>query len=110
MFGNPTPALLVARALAIPTLTIVSNNNLWYAVRQSTLALYPDGAAAGVDPMPLTSFGPSPRYADMAEAAGAWGKRIENPADVEPALREAFERTEAGQAAVLEVVTAPGTR
>jgi thiamine pyrophosphate-dependent acetolactate synthase large subunit-like protein len=60
--------------------------------------------------MPLTSFGPSPRYADMAEAAGAWGRRIEAPDDVEAGLREAFERAADGQAAVVEVITAPGTR
>lgn len=110
MFGNPTPALLVSRALDIPTLTIVSNNNLWFAVRQSTLSIYPDGAAAGADPMPLTHFGPSPNYADMAIAAGAWGARVTNPGELPGTIEQAFERVAGGQAVVLDVVTEPGTR
>ena len=110
MFGNPTPALLVARALNIPTLTLIANNNLWYAVRQSTLASYPDGAAAGAEPMPLTSFGPSPSYSGMAEAAGAWAAKVSDPAELEGLMRSAFEQTAAGRSAVLEIVTAPGTR
>jgi acetolactate synthase-1/2/3 large subunit len=88
----------------------VSNNNLWYAVRQSTLSIYPDGAASHADPMPLTHFGPSPNYADMAAAAGAWSARVSEPDKLEAAMREAFERVAAGQPAVLDIVTAPGTR
>jgi acetolactate synthase-1/2/3 large subunit len=110
MFGNPTPALLVGRALDIPTLTIVSNNNLWYAVRQSTLSVYPDGAAAAADPMPLTHFGPSPNYADMAAAAGAWAERVTDPDALPGAFESAFARVADGQAAVLDIVTEPGTR
>jgi len=110
MFGNPTPALLVASALEIPTLTMIANNNQWFAVRHSTLGLYPDGAAASVDPMPMTHFGPSPNYAGMAEAAGAWAARISDPSEVESTMKSAFERIADGQSAVLDIVTAPGTR
>ena len=110
MFGNPTPALLVSRALDIPTVTLIANNNLWYAVRQSTLASYPDGAAAAAEAMPLTSFGPSPSYAGMAEAAGAWAAKVSDPAELEGQMRAAFEQTAAGRPAVLEIVTEPGTR
>lgn len=110
MFGNPTPALLVSRALDIPTVTLIANNNLWYAVRQSTLASYPDGAAAAAEAMPLTSFGPSPSYAGMAEAAGAWAARVTDPDELEGLMRAAFEHTAAGRPAVLEIVTEPGTR
>lgn len=110
MFGNPTPALLVSRALDIPTLTLIANNNLWYAVRQSTLASYPDGAAAVAEAMPLTNFGPSPSYAGMAEAAGAWAARVSDPDELEGLMHAAFEQTAAGRSAVLEIVTEPGTR
>src|SRR5262249_1074334 len=43
MFGNPLPYHYVGRAENLPTLTIVANNMMWGAVRQSTLDVYPDG-------------------------------------------------------------------
>ena len=43
MFGNPLPYHYVGRAENLPTLTIVANNSMWGAVRQSTLDVYPEG-------------------------------------------------------------------
>lgn len=110
MFGNPTPALLAARTLKLPITIIVANNGMWYAVEQSTADIFPDGAAAAAGDMPLTRFGESPDYAAIARACGAHGERVEDPAGLEEALRRARERNGAGQAALLEVLTAPGTR
>jgi acetolactate synthase I/II/III large subunit len=110
MFGNPTPALLAARTLRLPITVIVANNGMWYAVEQSTADIFPDGAAVAAGDMPLTRFGQSPDYAAIARACGAHGERVEEPARLEPALRLARERNAAGQAALIEVLTAPGTR
>src|SRR5262249_25458676 len=42
MFGNPLPYHYVGRAENLPTLTIITNNMMWGAVRQSTLEVYPE--------------------------------------------------------------------
>jgi len=110
MFGNPTPSLLVARASNAPITVIVANNGLWYAVEHSTLDIYPDGAAAAAAEMPLTTFGASPDYAALAVACGAYGERVDDPNELEGALRRALECNANGQAAVLEVITEKGTR
>lgn len=110
MFGNPTPALLVARTLKLAITVIVANNGMWYAVEQSTADIFPEGAAVAAGDMPLTRFGESPDYAAIARACGAHGERVEDPAKLEPALRRARERNRAGQAALIEVLTASGTR
>jgi acetolactate synthase-1/2/3 large subunit len=110
MFGNPTPAFLVSRALNIPITIIVANNGMWYAVEESTVDVYPDGAAADTDLMPLTRFGCSPDYAGIAVACGAYGETVTDPATLEDALRRGIEHNENGQAALIDVVTAPGTR
>jgi acetolactate synthase I/II/III large subunit len=110
MFGNPTPALLVARALHIPVTIVVANNGMWYAVEHSTLDIFPDGAAAAAADMPLTKFGASPDYAAIAAACGAHGECVDDPHLLEAALRRALQQNHAGQAAVIDVRTAPGTR
>lgn len=110
MFGNPTPAFVVSDALAAPILIIVANNGMWYAVEQSTVDIYPDGAAAAESQPPLTQFGASPDYAAMATACGAWGETVTDPDRLEEALRRGLQRNAEGQAALINVITAPGTR
>lgn len=110
MFGNPTPALLVSKALGIPVLIIVANNGMWFAVQESTVDIYPQGAAADTDPVPLTQFGGSPDYAAIAAACGAHGETVSDPLQLEQALRRGLARNEDGQAAVINVMTEPGTR
>jgi thiamine pyrophosphate-dependent acetolactate synthase large subunit-like protein len=83
---------------------------MWYAVEQSTIDIYPDGEAADTEAMPLTRFGHSPDYAAIASACGAYGETVTDPATLEDALRRGLEQNEKGQAAVIDVVTAPGTR
>jgi acetolactate synthase-1/2/3 large subunit len=110
MFGNPTPALLVSKVLNCPILVIVANNGMWYAVEQSTIDVYPDGEAADTQEMPLTRFGHSPDYAAIAVACGAYGEKVTDPKELEDALRRGLKKNEDGQAAVIDVVTEPGTR
>jgi acetolactate synthase-1/2/3 large subunit len=45
------------------------------------------------------------RYADVAQALGAAGERVEHVADLEPALLRAIAATQDGQSALVEVMT-----
>jgi len=110
MFGNPTPALLVSRALGLPVLVIVASNGMWYAVEQSTLDIYPGSATDDPAGLPLTRFGYSPDYAMIASACGAYGERVTDPEKLQDALRRGLAENDKGRAAVIDVVTAPGTR
>ncbi len=47
-------------------------------------------------------------YAALAEALGAWGRRVERPDDFGPALTAAIEQTEQGRPAVLDCVVKAG--
>jgi acetolactate synthase-1/2/3 large subunit len=110
MFSNPTAALLVSRALTLPVLIIVTNTGMWYAVEHSTVDIFPDGAAASIDDVPLTQFGESPDYAMMATACGAHGETVTAPAQLAAALERGLKCNRNGQAAVIDVITAPGSR
>ncbi|MCC6777692.1 MAG: thiamine pyrophosphate-requiring protein [Hyphomicrobiales bacterium] len=105
MFGNPVPYHFVQRAEGLPTLTVVANNQLWLAVRQSTLDVFPDGAAAKANAMALTELKPSPAYEKVVETCGGKGEKVEDPADLVPALRRGLEHVRAGTPATLNVRT-----
>ncbi len=105
MFGNPLPYHFVQRAEKLPILTIVTNNLQWFAVNRSTLAVYPKGKASAANQMPLTSLDPSPAFEKMVETCGGFGAKVENPEDVTPALKKAFEAIRSGTPALLNIIT-----
>ena len=106
MFGNPTPAHLVAAAMGLPTLTVILNNRMWAAVRRATLSLYPEGAAAKANRAPLTYLEPAPEYQRVVEASGGYGEKVERAEDLPAALERALAAVEGeGRQAVLNVLT-----
>ncbi len=110
IFGNPTAAHMVARSNNLPTLTVICNNSMWYAVRRATLAMYPTGEASKTNQMPLVDMSPSPAFEMMMEACGGWGVRVEDPADLPGALKTALKKVRSGTPALLNVITGPGGR
>jgi acetolactate synthase-1/2/3 large subunit len=105
MFGNPVPYHYVQRSESLPTLTVVANNQQWLAVRQSTLDVFPDGAAAKANVMALTELKPSPDYEKVVETCGGRGEKVEGPADLVPALRRGLDDVRAGKPVTLNVMT-----
>jgi acetolactate synthase-1/2/3 large subunit len=110
MFGNPTPFHLVSRAAKLPTLTIVCNNGRWQAVESATRVVYPDGAAAHADEMPLVELQPSPEFTKVAEASDAFARRVDDPADLPRAIDAALTAVAGGRQALLDVRMEHGVR
>lgn len=107
IFANPVSCHQIAEAAQLPILTVVFNNGVWNAVRRATLAMYPDGQAAQMNLMPVTSLAPSPDFARIVEANRGWGERVERGEDLPGALERAIEviRRERRQA-LLDVAVA----
>jgi acetolactate synthase-1/2/3 large subunit len=105
MFGNPVPYHFVQRAEKLPTLTIVANNHQWLAVKQATLAVYPGGAAAKANVMPIQDLNPSPAFEKVAECCDGSGESVEDPAKLPDAMKRALEKVRAGTPALLNVHT-----
>ena len=110
MFGNPTPFHFVSRAADAPVLTIICNNRRWHAVDASTRIVYPDGAAAAAKLMPLVSLEPSPEFTKVAEASAAFARKVEDPAELPGAIREALAAVTSGRQALLDVIVEHGDR
>jgi acetolactate synthase-1/2/3 large subunit len=71
----------------IPILTIINNN------------LSISGGA------PLSG-----KYADVAEALGGYGERVEKPDDIIPAIKRATKTVDSGRSALLEIMSRPRKR
>lgn len=104
IFANPTACHWVAEAHALPILTILFNNALYGAVRNSTLAMYRDGAAARDGGRMLAELGPAPAFEALAAASGGHGERVERPEDLPAALARAIAAVRGGRQALLNVI------
>lgn len=106
MFGNPTPAHFVSAANALPTLTIVVNNQMWAAVQRATLAVYPDSETRRKQAV-FTSLRPSPDYHRVVEASGGHGEVVVTRDELRPAIERALAKVrDEGSQALVNVVLA----
>jgi acetolactate synthase-1/2/3 large subunit len=105
MFANPTACHWVSAGHHLPVLTVVFNNQLYGAVRNSTLGMYADGVASKDGGRMLADLTPAPAYEKLVEASGGHGERVEDPAALPAALARAVQvvKTEKRQA-LLNVV------
>lgn len=89
IFANPVACHQVAEALELPLLTVVLNNGIWNAVRRAAVDVYPDGQAAQMNEMPITSLAPVPDCVGIAKASNGWAMRVEHGDDLSAALNKA---------------------
>ena len=75
-----------------------------------TRVVYPDGAAAHADEMPLVELQPSPEFTKVAEASDAWTRRVDEPAELPRAIDAALTAVAGGRQALLDVRMEHGTR
>ncbi len=104
VWSCPVATLWTARAYNAPFLSVIMNNQGYNVIRKMVQKGYGENKItdeiafeAGVD------IKPPPDYALIAQACGAYGRMVEDPADVLPALREALEQVHLGRPAVLDV-------
>jgi acetolactate synthase-1/2/3 large subunit len=91
IFANPTACHWVAQAHELPILMVVFNNARYGAVRNATLSMFASGAAGQDNGLGLADLSPSPPFERYAEAHGAFGARVESPADLPGVLAAARE-------------------
>jgi acetolactate synthase-1/2/3 large subunit len=106
VFGEPLAALAAAQANRAPFLTVVFNNSCYRATKDPLAAAYPDGYSVRGNHFVGVDFLPAPRYDLLAAVVGAVGERVEDPAEVLPALKRGVERVRAGQSVILDVILA----
>ncbi len=90
IFGSGTAGHIVSEAQGLPILTIVWNNGIWNAVQNATKTTYADGIAVQTNNFAVTTLSQSFQYELICQAAGGYGERVEDPAEVPAALERAL--------------------
>lgn len=105
-FANSTPiaGLWAAKVHGAPFLTIIFNNGCLNAVKRALKEGYPDSYSVSTGHFVGTDFESPPRYDLIAQACGCYGERVEEPSEVEPALRRALAEVDKGRPALLDVI------
>ena len=103
MFNNPVACHWASAAHGLPMVTVVFNNRRWGAVRNSTLAMYPQGAAAAGDGMFLADLSPAPDYAAICRAHGGVGEAVTNAEALPAVIDRALTAVAGGQQALIDL-------
>jgi acetolactate synthase-1/2/3 large subunit len=99
-FNTPTSVFAASRQYGLPILTIVLDNTGWSAVKESTLRVFPDGEAKAGNAFEA-ELAPDVEFAKIAEAFGAHGEKLSDPADVPAALKRCVDCVRGGRSALL---------
>lgn len=89
LFSNPLAVHHAAAMHRLPALFIVMNNAMWGAVKRATFGMYPEGEAARSNKPPFIDLEDLPAFETVCTAAGGYGERVEDPAELPAALERA---------------------
>jgi acetolactate synthase-1/2/3 large subunit len=107
VFGSPVAALAMAASNAAPFLTVILDNAGYRASQRPVEELFPEGESVRANAFPGVRFAHAPDYAALARSCGAFGERVEDPAELSAAIDRGLRATREGRAAVLDLVLAP---
>ena len=106
VFGEPLAALWASQRNQAPIMVVIFNNRLYNANKMPLVNAYPEGHSVRADRFVGVDLVPPPRYDLLAAAVDAAGERVEDPAEILPALRRGLEQVRAGRSVVLDVILA----
>jgi len=102
MFGTPGPALWAAAHHKKPFMSIVYVNRSYSTGTLAVADKYPDSFAEKAG-YPGGYFDPPIDFAKEAEACGAYGENVRDPAEVGPALKRGLQQIRSGKPAVIAI-------
>jgi len=102
-FSAPTAVYAVAQNYRLPILTVVLDNGGWQAVKEAVLRVYPDGEAMAGNEFQARLAGERRRFDEVAQAFGAHGEQVVDPAELPAAVQRCLNALDRGQAALLNV-------
>jgi acetolactate synthase-1/2/3 large subunit len=103
-FYNPVvQAFGCARNAKLPILIVVMNNGGYNAMRANQLSYYPEGAGKQND-MFLGHGIDAPEFSELVAPFGGWGRRVEDPAELDDALAEGMAAVNDGRIAIINAV------
>ena len=103
MFGTPAPAIWAASHHDAPFMCVVYTNRSYTTGTSRVVGTYGADSHAAKGGFEGGYFDPPIDFAKEAEAAGAYGENVRDPAEVAPALARGLEQVRGGTPAVISV-------
>jgi acetolactate synthase-1/2/3 large subunit len=104
IFSNPEAVLWTARKYHAPVLYIINNNQKYASVENNLAAYGGANSFAGKSGFNGSDLSPSPDFAMIARAMGAYGEKVTEPDKLEGALKRALDAVKSGLPAVVDTV------
>ncbi len=105
---NPVPACLgLAQQYDVPILVVICNNQGYVSQEWNLYKYFPSGYALRDNNPYGRVIEPTPDYAAMAPAFGAYGECVTDPGKLEAAIQRAIAAVEQGHLALLDVRLEP---
>jgi acetolactate synthase I/II/III large subunit len=103
LYNPVVQALGASKGAGLPILVVVCNNGSYRAMRVGHLHHYPDGAAREADLWHGVAID-GPDYAELGHPFGFHGEKVEKPAALPDAIRNAMRAVSDGRTAILNVL------
>jgi acetolactate synthase-1/2/3 large subunit len=102
MYSVANAAIAASIRYRAPFMSVIYQNRSYSTGTRATAQFYPDGYSVrgGLE---AGYFDPPMDFAKEAEAAGAYGENVKDPAEVGPALRRGLQQIRNGTSAVISV-------
>jgi acetolactate synthase-1/2/3 large subunit len=101
---NPlVQSLALSQQADLPILIVIFNNGGYRAMKLEHHAYYPEGVAAANDQshgFPITGF----EYSELVKPFGGFGKRVDTPSELKPAIKRAAAAVKDGRTAIVNVM------
>jgi len=106
LYNPVTQSLGYAQQAQLPIIIVVFNNQGYRAMRDNQLDYYPDGVGKQTGIYYGEPIG-GPDYAVLGAPFGGWGRKVSDPNELVPAIKEAHKATLDGKTAILNVMVDP---
>jgi acetolactate synthase-1/2/3 large subunit len=104
---NPVLACFgLSQEYKMPILTVILNNGAYQSQQNTLERMYPGGFGKEHGKSIATGISPQPDYPKLIEAFGGWGRTVDEPDEIVPAVHEALEEVRNGRAALLNIMLA----
>ena len=102
-WGCPEASLWSAAHHKAPFITVIFDNQSYGAIRALVETLSETKLSDELGDFVGVDIAPPPNYAMIAQACGGFGRTVEDPVDVLPALKEGLKEVRNGKVAVIDV-------
>lgn len=108
VYCAPIAVYWAAEQYRSPFLTVILNNQEYYATTRAILGVAPDGFAKRTGNYPACDLPKPPLYSKVAEAMGLFARTVEDPAELKGVLRQAIEEVRRGRSALVDICVSSG--